>query len=526
MSSNVPDITNELSSLGDNDVLYVAQSDEHGGYINAKIKGDKINGGSETITARKELGRVTLASAQTTITFDSIDQTYDSLVLKVKAKSDAATTGTNLSVDFNSDSNDANYDTQRLYASNGTVSSPEGSGIVQHVPGASSPSNAWGRGTYVIDGYTDTGSRKTIISNNSSLNDTGNILQGQYSTDWNNTAAITRMDFTLASGDFDTGTEFILYGEKEVTVGSGGGGGTETILARKVLGTETLTSDSPSIDFSGLDQTYDRLIIQGYVRSDQAGTADNFLVEFNGDTTPSNYHRQSNYGVNGAAGVSEVSDAGLGVVSGNTAPAGSFGQITIVIENYAGSKRKVALSDFVLEAATNDLYAGQRGMIWESVSAITQVTFKPGSGTNLKQDTHLKIIGEKEVTVGSGVTENSGFTEIKTSRDFEESAGSWRPIYKKSVDVGALPNAVLKTVAHNISNLSKVVKITGSADDGTNQITIPRANPDTFTIDCYITSANINIDSNANVSSFSGIVAIEYTKTTDTPTASPRFTTL
>jgi hypothetical protein len=70
------------------------------------------------------------------------------------------------------------------------------------------------------------------------------------------------------------------------------------------------------------------------------------------------------------------------------------------------------------------------------------------------------------------------------------------------------------------------VDVYGIGDDGTNQITIPRANPDTFTIDCWITSANINIDSNANVSSFNGIVTIEYTKTTDTPTSSPRYTNL
>jgi hypothetical protein len=132
---------------------------------------------------------------------------------------------------------------------------------------------------------------------------------------------------------------------------------------------------------------------------------------------------------------------------------------------------------------------------------------------------------ESGLADASSVLENIGFTEIKTDRDYEESSNNWRPIYIKSVDVGALPNATLNTTAHSISNLSQVVDIYGIGDDGTNQITIPRANPGAYTIDCYITSANINIDADIDVSSFNGIVTIEYTKTTDSTTSNPRSTT-
>ena len=45
--SDVPNIGNEAESLGSNDLLYVAQSDGHGGYVDAKIKGSKVGSGTE-----------------------------------------------------------------------------------------------------------------------------------------------------------------------------------------------------------------------------------------------------------------------------------------------------------------------------------------------------------------------------------------------------------------------------------------------------------------------------------------------
>ena len=98
--------------------------------------------------------------------------------------------------------------------------------------------------------------------------------------------------------------------------------------------------------------------------------------------------------------------------------------------------------------------------------------------------------------------------------------GTWinnKPLYRKVVDFGALPNAASKNVAHNISNLGIVTRLSGMATNGTYHFPMPLVATDALTsqIQLYINGANITIRTGSNRSSFNGYVIIEYTKTSD-----------
>ena len=98
--------------------------------------------------------------------------------------------------------------------------------------------------------------------------------------------------------------------------------------------------------------------------------------------------------------------------------------------------------------------------------------------------------------------------EVKTG-------GTWidgKPIYRKVVDVGTLPNATSKTVLHNIQNLDSVVNLKLIAKDNINNIV---CNFGGTNLSVYIDVTNIIITSNNNFTGYSGYVIIEYTKTTD-----------
>ena len=92
-----------------------------------------------------------------------------------------------------------------------------------------------------------------------------------------------------------------------------------------------------------------------------------------------------------------------------------------------------------------------------------------------------------------------------------------RSIYRKVIEFGALPNAALKSVAHNISGLtanSMVTRIYGMAREPTGIIFIPIPNSGpTYPLQLYVDATNISISTTVNLSTFTYcIVVMEYYK--------------
>lgn len=88
-------------------------------------------------------------------------------------------------------------------------------------------------------------------------------------------------------------------------------------------------------------------------------------------------------------------------------------------------------------------------------------------------------------------------------------------MYSKVIDVGALPNATTKTVAHNITglNLTTAVTFHGSAEDGTDRYPLPLAKPGTGQIGVWLDSTNLNVHSTFNASAWTGEVLCVYALT-------------
>ena len=82
-------------------------------------------------------------------------------------------------------------------------------------------------------------------------------------------------------------------------------------------------------------------------------------------------------------------------------------------------------------------------------------------------------------------------------------------LYAKTIDVGALPNATSSTDAHGISPVT-IVRIIGTADNGTNQIPLPHFA--TAGVEIYVDDTNINLVTTTDLSGYSGYVTLEYTK--------------
>ncbi len=86
-----------------------------------------------------------------------------------------------------------------------------------------------------------------------------------------------------------------------------------------------------------------------------------------------------------------------------------------------------------------------------AVPIITMTDTDPGEGSPLAANNFVAVYGEDPSNM------NYSLTEAKTGATWIDGS----PIYKKTINTGALPNATSKNIAHGISNLSKVLKMDG-----------------------------------------------------------------
>lgn len=91
-----------------------------------------------------------------------------------------------------------------------------------------------------------------------------------------------------------------------------------------------------------------------------------------------------------------------------------------------------------------------------------------------------------------------------------------KPLYRKVINYGALPNTTTKEVNHNISNLDCITNIRGIATNGSSFIILPRTHTaSNLCIVLEATKTTILINDGYNFSAFSAQIILEYTKTTD-----------
>lgn len=101
----------------------------------------------------------------------------------------------------------------------------------------------------------------------------------------------------------------------------------------------------------------------------------------------------------------------------------------------------------------------------------------------------------------------------------EHVVGTWidgSTLYEKTVDFGALPNNTTKTVAYNISNLNNIVDVKGIAYNQNGARPLPfvddAAKNGDVLLDTIKSSGVVRIISHTDLSSLTGYVTLQYTK--------------
>ena len=111
----------------------------------------------------------------------------------------------------------------------------------------------------------------------------------------------------------------------------------------------------------------------------------------------------------------------------------------------------------------------------------------------------------------------SGVDDIYTTE--ERLIGNWlgKPLYRKAINFGALPNNTSKSVNTNISDIDTIVNGRAFAvgSTGGNGISIPYVTTSSNIVSIVYAKSSITITSNYNISDRNATIILEYTKTTD-----------
>lgn len=150
------------------------------------------------------------------VSFTSIPGTYKKLIIEYVGRSDKSANFESMTIAFNTDTTATNYRYSVIYVTAaGTVAGAGGdTPAAPAISAASAPAGSCGAGKIEIPFYSGSTFRKQARCISSYRYDASSTHQATFyaSMEWENTAAITQIDITLASGDFVAGSEFRLYG--------------------------------------------------------------------------------------------------------------------------------------------------------------------------------------------------------------------------------------------------------------------------------------------------------------------------
>jgi hypothetical protein len=92
-----------------------------------------------------------------------------------------------------------------------------------------------------------------------------------------------------------------------------------------------------------------------------------------------------------------------------------------------------------------------------------------------------------------------------------------KPIYRKVIDLGILPDNTTNFINHNIDHLDTVVNMTGMAIGETVSLMLPHVDPtdNAGAINLYVNSTQVGIQTADTRHYYTGYAILEYTKTTN-----------
>lgn len=408
------------------------------------------SGGSGALTF---ISQQTLGAAAASVTFSTIPQTYEDLILVVDAGSvlNNGTTTAVLGLQFNGDTGNnymftmlGTYGAGTGFSNNSAATNSMGVGLDNSSGTAGVP---FSFNHIEIANYTSA-TRKSAIGQFSGYQGNVGILQGTASGNWTGTAAITSLTIVDRNGNnFAAGSKFTLYAR----VKNGDSGNDPTLY---LIHDQTLVSNAATYDVTNIPQTYEDLVIMVESRQDTGGLIEGY-VRPNNDTG-ANY---DGYAENRFGTTTQTDKARIFASEQSTATAGLYAVSEATIFGYSKTNRfKTWLSK---AAWITDNFEDRGSGTWKSNAAITSLRFFPGAN-NFVAGTRIRVYGRKPSV--TPLTQQALYTDKQSLNGVNSKTIIVPPGYTnlRLVLTGAVSTAVLQEICKvTVNGLSTGIYSTG-----------------------------------------------------------------
>jgi hypothetical protein len=158
-----------------------------------------------------------------------------------------------------------------------------------------------------------------------------------------------------------------------------------------LISSNTLSTTTASVTFSSIPQTYNDLVLKVSARADTVDTNVNIYIQFNGNTTGTNYNGLLYGYYSSANNYNQIlnrnqMDYGLWA-SGANILTNMFAANEVYIPNYTSSMFKVLGAQGIIENNSSTGWALMTSSLWRQTAAITTILMQPYSGSFLAGST-------------------------------------------------------------------------------------------------------------------------------------------
>jgi len=201
-------------------------------------------------------------------------------------------------------------------------------------------------------------------------------------------------------------------GDEQIQITASGISGTKSIYTAEVLLDETVgVGGQASFDLQNISSGYSKfeIIFHGYSEYASATTEQVYLA-INNDTTDANYYREVVSGVDTTPSAGEAADIRIATIatSSNSDMTSAFQSI---IFNPSSSLFKNTISTVVERRAAGQMRIGVDGNQWESTAEINRLTLTLQYSSDFAEGSRCIILGYKEISVAGGGPRDAIYTK-------------------------------------------------------------------------------------------------------------------